>query len=191
MLERIKKLNLFEKIQAIVKRPIILIAAGIFMLFVLTAAGYGIWSTRQPPAQPIQFNHKLHLGFGLQCLYCHPGAWRQASAGLPSQTKCWGCHQQIPIKTGDQQKLADFVKSGDPIPWVPVCIQPDFVYFNHRPHIAAGVNCETCHAEISYMTVAQPQKKQNMGWCLHCHRTRAADDLEKLTRLTDCSTCHR
>jgi hypothetical protein len=191
MLERIKKLNLSEKFRAIVKRPIFLIAAGFLMLLLLTAAGYGLWSTQQPPAQPIQFNHQLHLGFGIQCLYCHTGAWRQASAGLPTQTKCWGCHQQIPIKNADQKMLAKYVAAGEPIPWVPVFIQPDFVYFNHRPHIAAGVNCETCHGELSYMKVAQPQNVMDMGWCLNCHRTKAANDPEKLTRLTDCATCHR
>jgi hypothetical protein len=191
MFERVKKLNLSEKFRAIVKKPIFLIAVGVLMLLLLTAAGYGVWSTQQPPAQPIQFNHQLHLGFGIQCLYCHPGAWRQASAGLPTQTKCWGCHQQIPIKNADQQKLAEYVATGEPIPWVPVFIQPDFVYFNHRPHIAAGVNCETCHGELSYMKVAEPQNKLDMGWCLNCHRTKAANDPEKLTRLTDCATCHR
>lgn len=191
MLERIKKLNLSKKFRAIVKRPIFVIAAGVLMLFLLTAAGYGLWSTQQPPAQPIEYNHQLHIGFGIQCLYCHPGAWRQASAGLPTQTKCWGCHQQIPVKNADQQKLADYVTAEEPIPWVPVFIQPDFVYFNHRPHIAAEVNCETCHGELSYMKVAQPQNIMNMGWCLNCHRTKAAIDPEKLTRLTDCATCHR
>lgn len=191
MLERIKKLNLSKKFRAIVKRPIFVIAAGVLMLFLLTAAGYGLWSTQQPPAQPIEYNHQLHIGFGIQCLYCHTGAWRQASAGLPTQTKCWGCHQQIPVKNADQQKLADYVTAEEPIPWVPVFIQPDFVYFNHRPHIAAEVNCETCHGELSYMKVAQPQNIMNMGWCLNCHRTKAANDPEKLTRLTDCATCHR
>jgi len=191
MLKRIRLLNLLEIIKVLVKKPAFLTALGVFTLLLLTGAGYGIWTTQQPPPQPIQFNHKLHVGFGVQCLYCHPGAWRQASAGLPTTAKCWGCHQQIPIKNADQQKLADAVASGKPIQWVPVFIQPDFVYFNHRPHIAAGLNCENCHGELSRMTVAEPQKGENMGWCLHCHRTRAAGDAEKLTKLTDCATCHR
>ena len=191
MLNRIKKLNLPTKIIEIIKKPLFLIVFGLILVLLLTAAAYGVWTTQQPPPQPIAFNHQVHLGFGVQCLYCHPGAWRTASAGLPTSAKCWGCHQQIPIKNQEQQKIADYVASNTPIPWVPVFIQPDFVFFNHRPHIAAGVNCETCHGELSYMKIAEPQKRQNMGWCLDCHRSKAGNDTEKLTRLTECSTCHR
>jgi hypothetical protein len=191
MLKRIRSLNLLEKIIGLVKKPAFLVALSVFMLLLLSGFSYGIWKTQQPPPQPIEFNHSLHVGFGVQCLYCHPGAWRQASAGLPTIAKCWGCHQQIPIKNVDQQKLADAVASDTPIEWVPVFIMPDFVYFNHRPHIEAGLNCENCHGELSRMTVAEPQKGENMGWCLNCHRQRAAGDEEKLIKLTDCATCHR
>jgi hypothetical protein len=180
-----------DTMMALVKKPIFLASFGGFVLLVLAAGAYGIWLTQQPPKQPIQFPHKIHLGFGVQCLYCHPGAWKGASAGLPTETKCWGCHQQIPIHNAEMQKLADYVNNNEPIKWVPVFIMPDFVYYNHRPHIAAGLNCETCHGELSRMTVAQPRKLFNMGFCLHCHRTRFANDPVMLTRLTDCGTCHR
>jgi len=190
MLERIKRLNLIEKAMQLVKKPFFLVGIGIILVLLLSGAAYGVWTTQQSPRQPIQFVHKLHIEFGVQCLFCHPGAWRQASAGLPTSSKCWGCHQQLPIKTSELQKLADYVTKNQPIPWVPVAIQPDFVHFNHRPHIAAGLNCETCHGEISRMTVAEPQKGMNMGWCLGCHRQRAALDPEKLIKLTDCVTCH-
>jgi len=191
MLEKIKTLNLTTKVITLVKKPLFLVVVGIVMLLFLCAASYGVWYTQQPPEQPIQFNHSVHVGFGVQCLYCHPGAWKTASAGIPTQTKCWGCHQQIPVKNEEQQKLADAVANNEPIQWVPVFIQPDFVYFNHRPHIAAGLNCETCHGEISRQTVAEPLTRLNMGWCLDCHRTRAADNEVLLTKLTDCGTCHR
>jgi hypothetical protein len=191
MLEKIKALKLSDKAKALVKKPLFLVLVGIFFLLFLCGSSYGVWLTQQPPEQPIQFNHSVHVGFGVQCLYCHPGAWKTTSAGLPTQTKCWGCHQQIPIKNEDQQKLADAVANNEPIRWVPVFILPDFVYFNHRPHIAAGLNCETCHGEISRQTVAQPQPGLNMGWCLDCHRTRAANDDVLFTKLTDCGTCHR
>lgn len=188
---RLRQTHWLDTLLAFLRRPLVLTLIGIFILLVLSAGSYGIWLTQQPPKQPIQFNHSLHLSFGVQCLYCHPGAWKTPSAGLPTETKCWGCHQQIPIKDANQQKLADAVYKDEPIQWVPVFILPDFVYFNHRPHIAAGLNCETCHGEISREITAQPRNGINMGWCLHCHRTRAAGDEVLLTRLQDCGTCHR
>lgn len=189
---KLKSVNWSETLVKFIKKPAVMIGGGIFIVLVLSAATYGVWLTQQPPEQPIKFNHSLHLSFGVQCLYCHPGAWKGRSSGLPTETKCWGCHQQIAIKDSEQQKLADAVKNNEPIQWVPVFIVPDFVYFNHRPHIAYGLNCETCHGEISRMTVAQPPRhKLNMGWCLQCHRTKAADDPVLLTKLTDCGTCHR
>ncbi|MBM3150687.1 MAG: cytochrome c3 family protein [Chloroflexi bacterium] len=191
MLERFKISNLLEKGGRLIRKPSFLVGMGVLFILLFSAAGYGVWTTQQPPPQPIQFNHSIHVELGAQCLYCHPGAWRQASAGLPTTAKCWGCHQQMPNTKPEQQKLVVFVERGDPIPWAPVFIQPDFVYFNHRPHIAGEVNCETCHGEISRMTVAQPNPRQNMGWCLECHRATAGDDPDKLARLTDCVTCHR
>ena len=190
MLEKIKTLNLPAKAIMLLKKPLFLALAGLILVLFLCAAGYGVWLTQQPPEQPIQFNHSLHVGFGVQCLYCHPGAWKGTSAGIPTQTKCWGCHQQFPIKGEDQQKLADAVANNEPIQWIPVFIMPDFVFFNHRPHIAAGLNCETCHGEISRQTIAEPQPRLNMGWCLDCHRSKAAGNDELFTKLTDCGTCH-
>lgn len=182
-----------EKILALLKMSLVRIglAVMLMLLIVLGGAGWGLYQTQIPPPQPIAFNHQLHVGLGVQCLYCHPGAWRGQSAGLPTQAKCWGCHQQIPITKDGQQKLAEYVEKGQSIPWVPVAIMPDFVYFSHRPHIAAALNCETCHGEIGEMTVAEPQKGMNMGWCLNCHREKAQGDLEKLIKLADCSTCHK
>jgi hypothetical protein len=187
---KLKSYDWIGNFLALAKKPAVMIAGGIFMVLVLCAAVYGIWYSQQPPKQPIQFNHSLHLGFGVQCLYCHPGAWKDPSPGIPTETKCWGCHQQIAIKDANQQKLADAVKNNEPIKWVPVFIVPDFVHYNHRPHIAYGLNCETCHGELSRMTVAEPPKRLDMGWCLHCHRTIAADDPVLLTKLEDCGTCH-
>ena len=55
-------------------------------------------------------------------MYCHPGALRGPSPGLPTLTKCWGCHQQI-AKTDTSPKLAvlkDYVLNNKEIAWVPV-----------------------------------------------------------------------
>jgi hypothetical protein len=171
-------------------QPMGRIAVLIGALTLFSVAAFGIYQTQQSPEQPIEFPHNLHVGLGIQCLYCHPGALRGASPGLPTETKCWGCHQQITKKTPEIEKLAEYVANNEPIQWVPVAHVPDFVHFNHRPHIAAGLNCENCHGDMSKVTIAENPQVLNMGWCLDCHRSRAGDDEEKLTKLTDCGTCH-
>lgn len=174
------------------RQPLGLIAVGIAFLALFSVAAYGLYQTQQPPEQPIQFPHRTHVAFGIQCLYCHPGAARGPSAGIPSQATCWGCHQQI-AKTNTSPLLAPLkaaVESGTPIEWVPVAIVPDFVQFNHRAHIAAGRNCEECHGDMTRVTIAENPQVMNMGWCLNCHIQSAGEDQEKLIKLTDCGTCH-
>lgn len=168
------------------------IAVLIGALTLFTAAAFGIYTTQQSPEQPIQFRHDVHVNLGVQCLYCHPGAARGASSGLPTQNKCWGCHQQI-AKTLTSERLAvlvEYVENNKPIEWVPVAQVPDFVHFNHRPHIAAGLNCENCHGDMSQVEIAENPQVMNMGWCIDCHKQRAGDDEEKFIKLTDCGTCH-
>lgn len=168
-------------------RPWVRITFGIVVLIFLGGAVGGIYTSQQRPDQPIQFPHNFHVGSGIPCLYCHPGAQWGPTAGLPSTAKCFGCHQQVEKRTPEIEKLLNYAANGQSIPWVPVAIQPDFVQFNHRPHVAAGVECKTCHGDMLKMTVAEPQRGQNMGWCLDCHRKQAP---EKWTRLSDCSLCH-
>ena len=195
--------KLFEWVISPMGRIAVLIGA----VVVLSLGGYGVYASQQAPEQPIQFRHDVHVNLGVQCLYCHPGALRGASPGLPTQTKCWGCHQQI-AKTQTSERLAvlvDYVQNNKPIEWVPVAQVPDFVHFNHRPHIAAGLNCENCHGDLSKMEIYENPQTINMGWCLTCHRARTEDNIqnnpnsdpdvsamlqEKRTKLTDCGTCH-
>ena len=171
-------------------QPLGRIGLMIAMLAVVSAAVWGITETQKAPKQPIEFPHRLHVGLGVQCLFCHPGALRGASPGIPTQTKCWGCHQQITVRGTELPKLARFVENNQSIPWVPVAQVPDFVHFNHRPHIAGGLNCETCHGDLSKATVYENPQLMNMGWCLKCHRQKAKDVPALLTKLTDCGTCH-
>jgi hypothetical protein len=178
MMDRVK--NLFQK-------PLFRVGVAVFLLIFLAGAAGGIYLTQLPPQQPINYPHHTHIGLGIPCLYCHAGAATGPVAGIPSAGKCWGCHQQIKNGSAEITKLADYVHKDQQIPWVPVAIQPDFVHFNHRPHIAAGLNCEACHGDVSKMNTAQPQAGQNMGWCLECHKRMAP---QKFTLLSDCATCH-
>lgn len=187
-----------ERTIRLLRHPLVLIGIGFFLILILGAAAYGYQQTQTPPPQPIEFPHKVHVGLGIQCLYCHPGPYRQASAGLPTETKCWGCHGQLQKYQGvdvkewpaELQKLAGYVNTGTPIEWVPVAQVPDFVHFNHRPHLAAGFNCENCHGEVGTMTVYKNPQIMNMGFCLRCHRSHAEPGSELYIKLTDCGTCH-
>ena len=180
----------------LLRKPIIQTGLGIVGLFLLAGAVYGIRQIQLPPSQPIQFSHAKHVSLGIQCLFCHPGAMRGDTAGLPSLAMCNSCHQQIANPSSDAQTtlglkiLASYLKNNQPIKWVPVAILPDFVTFSHSSHINAGINCEDCHGEVSQMTTAVPQA-MNMGWCLNCHRARYKNDPVTETKLTDCLTCHK
>ncbi len=164
--------------------PLVVVA-----ILLLVAGVFGLQRTQAAPPQPIAFNHSVHVNLGVQCLYCHSGALRGQTAGLPTISKCMGCHQQIdPGDNPGKQALMEYAQSGQPVEWVPVAMMPDFVYFSHRPHVNAGLNCETCHGDVSKMTVAEPQKDMNMGWCLACHKGLAP---EHFVKLSDCATCHK
>ncbi len=209
-------MKLFETL----KKPGIQIALLIAVMAIVSGAGWAVYQTQVPPEQPIEFPHNVHVGLQIPCLYCHPGAWRQPSAGLPGQQKCWACHGQlkkyanIPVSEWPEGlRTLEYHVNGNeengyqstPIEWVPVYQVPDYVHFNHRPHIAAGLNCENCHGDMAEKTVATVEQTVNMGWCLDCHRSRTENNFinnpdneaertaelaEKRIKLLDCGTCH-
>jgi hypothetical protein len=150
--------------------------------------------------ESIKFNHKKHLAAEVPCLFCHPNALNGAVASLPSLNKCVGCHQNIEVTSAhlpwravpgkgqlDVDVLMAHWEEGEPLRWAKTYDQPDYVNFNHRPHIAAGVNCEDCHGDVSLMEVVRPAFRINMGFCLNCHNKQAAEK----ERLTSCATCHK
>ncbi|RPJ52181.1 MAG: cytochrome C [Chloroflexi bacterium] len=179
-----------EKSTPLFFQPLARIIIVLVLVIILGGAATAVVMSQSVPEQPIEFPHNLHVGFGVQCRYCHPGVDWGPTAGLPTTDKCWGCHQQVNKRKPDSsrlQKLASYAENKEEIPWVPVFIQPDFVHFNHNGHIKAGLACETCHGNIASQTVAQPIPRQNMGWCLGCHQQMRPEEWE---RLSDCSLCH-
>ena len=161
------------------------------LLIVAGIAG-GVLFTRAQvlaaPEQPIAYSHRAHIEAGVQCLFCHPSALRSPMAGIPSVQKCMGCHAVIEVDNPAIQEVAGYWERGEPIPWVRVNAQPDFVFFSHQPHLGASLSCETCHGDVGSMTVARPVLKMDMGWCLDCHLKQPE---EKVARLADCLACHK
>jgi hypothetical protein len=103
-----------------------------------------------------------------------------------------GCHQNVQVSSEkgrqDIKVLLELWEMDRPLRWEKVNDQPDFVYFAHRPHIAAGVNCENCHGNVSEMAMARQAYRINMGFCLDCHRQQEPEEVE---RLVQCATCHK
>jgi hypothetical protein len=161
-------------------------------LFLIALIGLGIFLTyravRAAPAQPIAFNHEKHDQAGVPCLYCHASPARSDVAGIPSIALCMGCHNAIATEAEEIQKLVGYWERGEAIPWQPVVVMPDHVYFSHQPHILGGVSCETCHGQVGQMTVLRPVGAMDMGWCLDCHVDQPE---EKVARLADCLACHK
>jgi len=141
----------------------------------------------------IAFTHQKHIAAGVQCLFCHPQALNSAIATIPSVQRCVGCHQNIQVGTASGQATIDQLMAAweeqRPLEWPKIVDMPDFVNFNHRPHIAAGFNCETCHGNVGAMDMARMDRRINMGFCLNnCHRHQ---DAETRQRLMSCITCHK
>ncbi len=146
------------------------------------------------PVQPIFFSHVIHAGsYQIDCQYCHTGARRGPSAGIPSVERCMGCHK-IVAQQGNPEvdKLKGYWERKEPIPWVRVFKVPEHAQFVHKGHVLAGLPCQTCHGRVEAMerVTAGPggtgqsivndlknlagmpaaPNKLSMGWCVECHR---------------------
>lgn len=176
------------------QHPRLSLVIGLSLLVIVAAVVGGVFVLSRAvaaPPQPLPFQHDKHVAAGASCLYCHPGATNGPVAGLPSTAKCMGCHASVqPKDPADQKDIDKLIQSWEakqPVNWVKVTHMPGFTYFNHRPHVAAGVACESCHGNVALMGYAQSYNL-NMGFCLSCHNKQTP---EKVKVLIDCATCHR
>ena len=107
------------------------------------------------------------------------------------------------VVSDDLRPLYELLKLDDPqqsvsaataasIPWVRVHNLPDYVSFDHRSHIAAGVTCQKCHGPVESMERVRQFESLSMGWCVNCHREATADGINgrAVKASTDCTTCH-
>jgi len=147
---------------------------------------------REGPVQPIFFSHVIHTGsMQIACQYCHANARRSSTAGVPSVERCMGCHKIVAAQGNPQvQKLQGYWERKEPIPWVRIFKIPEYAQFPHKPHVQAGMQCQTCHGRIEAMEqvaartgqsivndlqnlagIPAAPPKLTMGWCVECHRT--------------------
>jgi hypothetical protein len=143
-------------------------------------------ATVPAPGTPgeIPFDHVVHAGqAGMSCLSCHVYADKSPVAGIPSGKKCMGCHKFVAKEKPGVKVLAERVEEGRPLRWARVFDLPDFIYFTHRMHVRAKVECKECHGDVAAMKVVRQERPFTMGRCLGCHEERKAN--------RDCVACHK
>jgi hypothetical protein len=135
------------------------------------------------PAQPIPYSHKKHLAFGLKCDFCHTNPAPGINMTIPQTARCMGCHDSVATESAAIQKLAQYDRSKQPIPWVRIYAVPAWVYWNHRRHLQEGIKCEACHGPVAEMdTMKLATNVTTMQGCVECHEQRDAP--------VGCENCH-
>ena len=136
------------------------------------------------PEQPINFSHITHVKKNkMECQYCHWSVAKAPYAAIPSGELCMGCHKLVKTDSPEIQKLAKYYNDGVPVPWEKVHVMPDYVRFNHKRHVKAGVGCQECHGQVPEMAKVERVSSMKMGWCVSCHRDRGTS--------IDCLVCHQ
>jgi hypothetical protein len=126
------------------------------------------------PKQPIYFSHRVHAGVKeISCRFCHPYVDRSQRAGIPPVSQCFFCHAHI-IPQHPQIVVERWhLDTKTPVPWVQIYYIPDYVKFNHQPHIRANVDCTACHGKVKkYDRLIQVDFK--MAFCVDCHKQKNA-----------------
>lgn len=133
---------------------------------------------------PIPFDHTIHAGrYAIPCLSCHAFADKSPVAGIPSLQRCMGCHRFVASDKPAIRGMTRMFREGKSASWPRVYDLPDHVYFTHRMHVRAGLDCSVCHGSVAAMPIVRLQHSLDMGWCVDCHRERGAS--------RDCVTCHK
>ncbi len=157
------------------------------------AAICGIWYWFSPwytdvgyqPDQPVPFSHKLHAGeLGLDCRYCHNTVEHAAHAAIPPADTCMNCHRVVKADSDKLKPIREAAAGGKPVEWVRVHMLPDYAFFDHSVHLAAGVGCVSCHGRIDQMDTVTQDQPLSMSWCLDCHRN-PTPNLRPPDRVTD------
>lgn len=138
------------------------------------------------------------------CMNCHAyvtatlGAIREEDKAAKAENR-----DVQPVESPELRKLYDALGLGEdrkpdasrestPIVWTRVHDLPDFAYFDHRPHVAAMVACQSCHGPVETMEIVRQEASLTMGWCVNCHRDNSerTESGRPVSPPLDCATCH-
>jgi hypothetical protein len=147
--------------------------------------------------QPIDFNHKLHVGEVGECEGCHFFREDGSYAGIPVLAQCLDCHQEAVGEHPEEAKLVQqYVEPGKEIPWLSYARQPDCVFFSHAAHVKmAELECETCHGPVGESEHTRPYQYNRLtkysrdiwGWNIAGLKKNSWDRM----KMDDCAACHK
>ena len=162
-----------------------LFAAGLVIFLIAGSIFFG-GQVNTATKQPIEFNHKKHIDSGLDCSTCHQFLKDGVFTGIPDINTCLTCHEEPITQSPEEQKIREYAKKKEDIPWVKITRQPNHVYFSHQRHVVSGkIECVMCHGKMEerIKPIQKPAIKLNMDMCINCHK--------KLKVNTDCTACHK
>lgn len=146
------------------------LSGGLAIAIAFARSDYYTGASFHPPAQPVPFSHKHHVGgLGLDCRYCHTSVADGPHAGLPPTHTCMTCHSQIWTNAQMLAPVRESLADNKPLVWHRVARLPEYVYFRHDVHIAKGVGCVTCHGRVDHMALTYRAIPFKMEFCVACH----------------------
>lgn len=149
----------------------------IISVFVLSA------QTPVPPAQPVPFSHKHHVGtLKLKCNMCHPNRDPGETMGIAAASVCMQCHASVKTDSPHIQKVAASAAEKRPLKWARVYQIPTFVFFSHRAHVESKNTCQECHGDVGQREALFKEVDLSMTGCMNCHKAKNASN--------DCTYCH-
>jgi len=175
---------LLELAQKYLASIIIISYFGAFMLMFYGFQAYWTHYDQTSVPQPIAYSHYKHVTENdIPCDYCHVYADKSKHAIIPPLSTCMDCHEGDDSDSPELKKLLKYWNDKTPVPWKQIHILPKHVYFTHKRHVKAGIDCVDCHGEVRMMDTPRQVSTLTMGWCVKCHDLHGAS--------IDCYECHK
>ncbi len=129
------------------------------------------------------FDHKYHLGRGIDCSDCH-GEEDQEWKAMPTLESCNECHEDIDGEKPHEQRASAFYDTEGKGKWVRATALASEVVFSHSAHLQKSQDCTTCHQDVAESTFISADLALDMAECIDCHERQAPQQ-------NDCASCHR
>ena len=128
------------------------------------------------------FSHRIHVtDEGLDCASCHVGAESTDEPGMPKAAQCALCHDDLDAEKPPERQVGALFADKKFAAAHAGALYDELV-FSHQRHVAAEIECATCHAGIETNEDVLDLSTWRMSACTSCHAERGTPN--------ECATCH-